>query len=240
MEPEFDRHQDLFRNFMYTIKHTNRFYFDMDYEFIDILQKLIDDRVKIINVDTTFYRARIGGIEEGNMGLIDPYQTIEEVGMPQSNIARLGRANPTGIPYLYLADDPSTAVAEVRPWVGSSVTIAKFILKENLSIVDLTQSVFHSIFESLSNGDLPTVIGMNELSNRISYELSKPINPNTLEIEYLPTQFLSEFIKNHNYDGIKYRSSLGDGNNLVLFTQDQVELHSTWLSEVLSISFQTT
>ena len=42
------------------------------------------------------------------------------------------------------------------------------------------------------------------------------------ELDYIPTQFICEFIKIFtNVQGIKFRSSLhNDGNNLVIFNQD--------------------
>ena len=47
---------------------------------------------------------------------------------PPRDRGREGRANPKGISYLYLATHRDTAIAEVRPWVGSYVSAAQFIL----------------------------------------------------------------------------------------------------------------
>lgn len=38
---------------------------------------------------------------------------------PLSNSASEGRANPKGIPYLYVATDKETAMSEVRPSLGA-------------------------------------------------------------------------------------------------------------------------
>jgi len=37
--------------------------------------------------------------------------------LPDPNKVGDGRANPKGTPYLYLASNPETAMAEMRPWV---------------------------------------------------------------------------------------------------------------------------
>jgi hypothetical protein len=59
---------------------------------------------------------------------------------PLRDRAREGRANPKGIPYLYLATHQDTAMAEVRPWVGSYVSVAQFVLKRDVRIVDCIAS----------------------------------------------------------------------------------------------------
>ncbi|UCZ57986.1 RES family NAD+ phosphorylase [Desulfurispirillum indicum] len=39
-------------------------------------------------------------------------------------------------------------------------------------------------------------------------------------MDYIPSQYLCEFIKKHEYHGVMYRSSVGDGVNLALFNPD--------------------
>jgi hypothetical protein len=55
---------------------------------------------------------------------------------PLRNRAREGRANPKGIPYLYLATHQDTAMAEVRPWVGSLISIGRFALKRDVHVLN--------------------------------------------------------------------------------------------------------
>ncbi|WP_366931004.1 RES family NAD+ phosphorylase [Mesorhizobium sp.] len=45
---------------------------------------------------------------------------------PLAGRASEGRANPKGIPCLYMAVDRHTALAECRPWIGSLVSIGAF------------------------------------------------------------------------------------------------------------------
>jgi RES domain-containing protein len=49
-----------------------------------------------------------------------------------------GRVNPQGIPCLYVAEDVSTAINEVRPWGESYVTVAEFVTQKELTVVDCT------------------------------------------------------------------------------------------------------
>jgi hypothetical protein len=48
-------------------------------------------------------------------------------------------------------------------------------------------------------------------------ELTRPVLPQGAAIDYIPSQFLCEFIKKNTYDGVIYRSSVSDGINLALF-----------------------
>ena len=45
---------------------------------------------------------------------------------PLGGRATDGRANPRGIPCLYLATTKETAMSEVRPWIGSYVSAGQF------------------------------------------------------------------------------------------------------------------
>ena len=63
------------------------------------------------------------------------------------------------------------------------------------------------------------------LKRFISIDLSKPIRRYDSEIEYIPTQFICEYIRYiSDADGILFNSSLHNGGkNIVLFNQDKVE-----------------
>ncbi len=66
--------------------------------------------------------------------------TLESMGAPREELASAGRANPWGIPFLYLAKDPETVIAEVRPWKGQRISIAEFELVEDVKIIDLFEA----------------------------------------------------------------------------------------------------
>ena len=55
--------------------------------------------------------------------------------------------------------------------------------------------------------------------------------------EYAPTQVLAEAFRFHTYDGIAYRSLLGDGFNVALFDCGSAELMNCCLYEAKSVNF---
>jgi hypothetical protein len=52
---------------------------------------------------------------------------------------------------------------------------------------------------------------------RLGDELTRPVLPQSAAIDYTPSQYLCEFIKKCEYQGVVYRSSVSDGINLALF-----------------------
>jgi hypothetical protein len=65
-------------------------------------------------------------------------------------------------------------------------------------------------------------------------EISKPITPREAELEYLPSQYLCEFMKSLGYEGIVYNSSLSDGDNYALFIDDATTLVDLKEYEILN------
>lgn len=163
-----------------------------------------------------FYRSRISTTP----------LTVDKMGKPPSDISTAGRANPIGIPYLYLASDIETSIAEVRPQKKDIVYIAEFSQKEPLTLLDLRNPI-----QRASPFELAALeISSKEVHRNIHYlvglgkELSKPINSSRAHLEYIPTQFLCEFVKHskQGFDGVVYQSSVGDGFNIAIFNDHKV------------------
>jgi hypothetical protein len=73
---------------------------------------------------------------------------------------------------------------------------------------------------------------------KLEQELSKPNRRNDSELDYLPTQYLSEFIKSIGYDGVEYQSSLyAEGYNLAIFNTDKFECINVEVREISKIKF---
>lgn len=53
------------------------------------------------------------------------------------------------------------------------------------------------------------------------------IVPRVADLEYLPSQYLCEFVKHIGFDGVVYRSSLAEGDNLAIFQEDKLNRIST-------------
>jgi len=127
------------------------------------------------------------------------------------NIVGDGRANPSRVVYLYAANEPIVAVAEVRPLIGDYVSVAKIETIADLRIADLT-------YNAISN--VPDECKM--LAYLIFEEFSKPNNGN--RFDYIRTQYISEYMKILGFDGIKYSSSLyRRGENYAIFNYGKCE-----------------
>lgn len=138
-----------------------------------------------------------------------------------------GRANPDHIRYLYLSEDSKTPVYEVRPIIGQTVSVARFRVKKDLKIYDLTAEVQDKY------GD--PEFEWPSLFNSVGRMFSKPYNGQA--VEYIPTQYITEKIKNMGFDGIRFGSSLNEGGkNIVLFSDEYCKPFGSDLVTVKGIS----
>lgn len=157
-----------------------------------------------------WYRARI---RSG-----DRTYSIEEMGPPPKRLASHGRANPPGIPYLYIGSQPDTAASEVRPHTGEVACVAEFTIAGPLRIVDLRNP--RKLVSPFLLGDAGAIGQLRAdiaFLERLGEELTRPVLPQGAAIDYVPSQYLCEFIKKSGYDGVAYRSSVSEGMNLALF-----------------------
>ena len=192
---------------------------------------LVDRRLP---AGTEIYRARIGSRTEGFSS--DLPLAAEQMGAPPRELARSGRINPPGIPFLYTALEEATAVAEIRPWKGALVTVAKFVLPAELRMADLLAVPgFQSPF---GIPDLFSQVESRSLLRRLASELMKPVAPGASDVDYVPTQYLSEVIRNEGFDGIKYPSALGPDANLVVFDPKPLTAESVRLVVVADVHYK--
>lgn len=162
----------------------------------------------ITHIDNSmqFFRARIGC-----------FTKLEDLGAPEPSAKVIGRLNPRGVSFLYVSDILETAVSELRPWLGATVSIAKCRPCKPLHLLDFTQTRTDDKNE-------------NDFRRIINENFSKPVNPNEVDLEYLFTQSVAEYIKLHkfnkiNIDGIKYLSAVKKGNyNIAIFDPDQMQV----------------
>ena len=175
----------------------------------------------IISPAQCFYRSRIHS--EADSSVYSP----DEMGAPPKELACSGRANPAGIPYLYLCEHPSTTLYEVRALYLDDVSVGRFELRESvpfLKIADFTTSL--SLYDMYSIGAYPMedMIRAHILHKAINQDLSKPIRRYDSTFEYIPTQFICEYMRYEiGLDGIKYYSALRPKEiNVVLFEPDNM------------------
>jgi len=150
---------------------------------------------------------------------------------PQADRAREGRANPKGIPYLYVAKHRQTAISEVRPWLGSLVSVADFETVRDLVVLILATEEEP---KRRPRGAIPDSERDAVVWSRIDDAFSEPVVPSDDLADYAPTQTIAEFFKLNGFDGISYRSAFG-GLNIVIFDMAAVRLISCTLYQVTDI-----
>ena len=191
------------------LKFENRFSLDDDTEkFVSSLLKYGAEHKSVtLNTETLLFRARIN--DDENRKATFP---ISKMGAPPRHLVGHGRLNPIGIPYLYLASGKTTAISEVRPWVGCGLTVAAFSLVKEARLMNLSQKHFVNI-PAGQEFEGPEITWRD----LITWLFSVPFDPRD-DAAYIPTQFLAERIKNAGFDGIIYDSALSsDGYNITLF-----------------------
>lgn len=227
--------EDIVANYSYwdelkeNIKWERRFIVDIDY-----LRELGWDGFFNtqfeLNPHHKLFRARVH-----HQSGMEPY-TPENMMCPEPKLTNGGRANPSGIPFLYLSDNEDTVLYEVRASYLDELSVGEFSLKkeyEKIKIVDFTEDT--PLFQSESVTDK---IKSKLLRDRISQELSKPMRRYDTDIEYIPTQFICEYIKIvTGASGIRFSSSLHPiGNNIVVFDQKKMECNKVVLKRISKLN----
>ncbi|HTW17286.1 MAG TPA: RES family NAD+ phosphorylase [Nocardioides sp.] len=153
--------------------------------------------------------------------------TMSEMGAPPAEKAAAGRANPVGIPYLYLAYSRETCLYEARATTLSKLAVGRFQPTRQLSVLnlaDIEPPDFFSLFEVESIEAQISRAAYHRYLTSLGEELRKPIRSSDRLTDYIPTQYLCEMAKSIGLDGVLYSSSLDPaGRNLVLFDVQSCE-----------------
>ncbi len=199
------------------LMHTNRFFptTDINLRRLErLLPFLLLDEEEIPKI---WYRARIQQS--------DAAFPLDQMGCPPKHLASHGRANPAGIPYLYLASEKATAIAEVRPHTGDKVTIARFMVPIGLKLVDLRHPrKTVSPFILPDENEVATLRGDIEFLERLGQELTRPVLQKSAAFDYIPSQYLCEFAKKCGFDGVMYNSAVEGGVNVALFEPGKAKI----------------
>ena len=108
-----------------------------------------------------------------------------------------------GLP-LYLASEQITAILEVRPLIGSYVSVARFRTARELRLVDCSQrevGPFGFLHPNLSTEETEKVVW-----SHMNRAFSAPVERGDESLDYIPTQILAETFKSLRYDGVGYRA----------------------------------
>ncbi len=74
--------------------------------------------------------------------------------------------------------------------------------------------------------------------NALVRSLPGQLLPSGAAIDYIPSQYLCEFIKKSPFDGVVYRSSVSDGINLALFDPGKATGGAVALYNVAKVSVE--
>jgi len=222
-------------DFVNALKYDNRFH--TDYINLDILRKFCNRIRKPYRKDTVFFRSRIS-LETGF--------AKQDMGTPQGKFITDGRANSAGISRLYLANDVDTAIREVRAGAFDYVSIGSFRLLKDIIIVDLKMINKISPFDG--QGDCLQYYVNKEHLNKINSEMGKTLRRSDSPLDYLPTQYLTDFINSISindgdktkYSGIEYKSTMNlNGYNLAVFDPKLFECTSVMTYKIDELSYKT-
>ena len=166
-----------------------------------------------------------------------PYPHPPQRMKPLLDRAPEGRANPKGIPYLYLADIKETAMTGVRPWTGSYISLAQFELLRRLKIIDCSHDHGNSPILYMKNPSTEDI--EKAVWSDIARAFAIPTISSDDMADYAATQIIAELLKKANYDGISYRSNFGEnGYNIALFDIDSAKLLNCRLYQVDAINMK--
>ena len=247
---------DLWASFKQEILYRNRFI--VKHKVLEHLEQMAQNNMQQIDEGTILYRARIYDADDYFLRYLDgeisdtgldaagqlmnaryryDIEVRKESGFwgfnskdsfipPVNDSINDGRTNPAFIKYLYTAEDPYTALVEVRPYLKSKVSVAEVKVNSPIKIADFSYNAFVNFegFEQI-------------LIYLIMQDFSIPSNSN--QKDYIPTQYVAEFIKTLGFDGIKFNSSLhGRGRNITIFNYETCTPIGSKLYEVEDICFE--
>lgn len=214
-------------NYSKLVMHSSRFMNQSAIAILDLIFKPLSSTVNhhaihdIVpdSTESSVYRARIGFTKHERKRIVDDPQ--KELGIPPLANAKSGRMHSSGIPAFYGSFDRNTCIYEIRPPIGAFAISGEFRINEPVTVIDLTK--INSVHDEISIFDekYPEDEIRKSFFEQMAFEVSRPILPQHSELEYIPTQFLAEYLTTKlgkNIEGIIFSSSQSPdkGSNIVL------------------------
>lgn len=229
-KPEFAS-WDSYMQFARRVRHERRYVFTQsDRDFLATVRATIRDRDVSLPEGMILYRAQRGidwrplTDDDGNQINEEPVGYGAARMKPRLNQAIEGRANPAGISILYLGTTKQTAISEVRPWVGASISVAQFKIMRTVRAIDLSKGHGRS---SLNELDLRRFLDGKPVTSEekeravwidIDNAFSRPVTVSDDTADYVPTQILAELFRDIGYEAVVYKSQFGErAFNVALF-----------------------
>jgi len=235
--PNFNSIRDYW-NFSQAVRNRERFIYSASViEFLEALKDSVKGRIEELKAGYNLYRAQNGFkdtiVDAGGIERVVPFEKSRM--LPLRDRAAEGRANPPGIPTLYSAVLKDTAMCEIRPWLGSLVSVCRLRTLRPLRIANCTEESPGTIiwlWNTPSQQDIDLAVWRD-----IDRAFSTPVERDDMVPSYVPTQIIADLLRSEGYDGVAYMSSLGKGHNLALFNIDDVKVEEVWVEEVKDIDF---
>jgi hypothetical protein len=240
MKPEFKSWRS-YSDFAGAVKYKWRYIRDSDTDkFLETVLLTSKGRERPVPKETIFWRAQPGYdlepdyVDGRYMGDLPRAFSFDRM-KPVPGAGMEGRVNPKGVPYLYVATQRDTALSEVRPWLGSLISLAQIKTLRDTVIVDCTvKNREDSIYFEEPDSEKKELAVWCDIDSAFS----EPVTPNDRLADYVPTQSIAELFKSKSFDGIAYRSRFGaKGFNLALFDLAAAEVINCSLYEARDLSF---
>jgi hypothetical protein len=126
-------------------------------------------------------------------------------------------------------------MSEVRPSIGSYVSVGQFRLKRKVVLVDFSAG-YDSKRDFFFEEPEPTERDQY-IWSCVDREFSAPIAADPGLAEYVPTQVISEYLRKKGLDGVVYKSRFGKGFNVALFDVNVADIANCLLVPVKGVSF---
>lgn len=228
-EPNAAVYHNMWVQFENRIKTESRFSSRRSLETLDKLFKGIKEhktssgeRVVVEAGPTGFiselYRARV--FQSGDKFAAALKRPDMEMGPPPTMGVKAGRMNACGISVFYASRDVDTAIAEVRPPVGSRVVVAKFKILSPLRLLDVGALRSLERSGSIFNPEYLNQLQQANFLKTLSSRISRPVMPDDEALEYLATQVIADYLAEEmELHGLIYPSvqTESSGGNVVLF-----------------------
>lgn len=206
----------------------------------NLIKPFLDDITITLKPEQIWFRARLGHKASfydasspwESEPILQPWMG-SEISAPPAPIASTGRLNRPGVSVLYVASNVPTAIAEIRPHPGHSISVGAFQSKRALRMADFNPDIV-----KYSASDLK--LDEYSIINAFDRSMSTPVTPQE-QNSYLITQVLAEVLRRSGYDGVRFRSSVSSGENLCVFQPSKlafIEEHSD-VRRLTNIEFTT-
>lgn len=230
--PTFKSHRD-YHHFQREVLKSRRYIRSPDtVAFLQAVTATCSNRDSIVKLGGELMRAQVAHAlrpiyqtsDDGEDIYIDDVECAASKArmLPLPDQASDGRVNSRGIPCLYMATNDVTAVSEVRPAIGASVTIAAMKCLRELKLIDCSVFVGRQFiyFKEPERAEMEAVVWSD-----IDRAFSAPVDRSDDAAEYAPTQILAELFRSLGYDGVAYKSAFGeDGYNVAIFNIGDFEV----------------